>query len=186
MVGRDYPLVPVGDSRWSRARLALLGVWSGALLAFGGLFVPAAFAHLPTQLAASVLGDGFSALDRGGALLGATCVALGWADARRRHRPTNADRLRALLPLAGVFAHLTSALAITPLIHALRVAAGGAIGQLAAGDPELVQFARLHSASRALFALATASALLACVWDWFALHERTRVRASRDAESSDF
>jgi len=182
MRGTGYSLDRIGDSRASRARLALLGVWSGAMLAFGGLFVPAAFEHLPTQLAASVLGDGFAALDRCGAVIGVICIALGWSDARA----TKADRLRALLPLAGVFAHLTSALAVTPQIHALRVAAGGAIGQLAAGDPELAEFARLHSASRALFGLAAASALLACVWDLFALQERARARASRDTESTDF
>jgi hypothetical protein len=156
------------------------------MLVFGGFFVPAAFANLPPQLAASVLRDGFNALDRGGIVLGVICAALGWADVRRAVAPTSAERLRASLPLAGVFAQLTSLLAITPQIHALRVAAGGAIGQLPAGDPELAQFAWLHSASRALFALAAASALLACVWDLFALHARAEARASRDTESSDF
>ena len=180
MVGTGYSLDRVGDSRAARVRLALLGVWIGAMLAFGGLFVPAAFSHLPTQLAASVLGEGFGALDRGGIALGLICVALGWFDARRGGPSRNADRLRALLPLAGAFAHATSALAITPQIHALRVAAGGAIGQ--SGADELAQFAWLHSTSRALFALATASALLACVWDLFAL----QARASRDTEGSDF
>jgi hypothetical protein len=184
MGGRGYSLDRVRDSRWSRARLALLGIWVGALAAFGGLFVPAAFAHLPTQLAATVLGEGFNALDRGGAALGASCAVLGLIDVRRS--AARADRLRALLPLAGVFAHLTSALAIAPRIHALRVAAGGAIGQLAAGDPELAEFARLHSLSRALFALAAASALLACVWDLFAQREDSALRASRDTKSSDF
>lgn len=157
----------------------LLGVWVGAMLAFGALFVPAAFSHLPTQDAATVLGEGFGALDRIGMLLGSICVALGWFELRGG-AATSAERLRALLPLAGVFAHATSALAITPKIHALRVAAGGAIGR--SGADELAEFAWLHSASRALFALATASALLACVWDLFAL----RARASRDTKRSDF
>jgi hypothetical protein len=173
----DYPLERVADSRASRARLALLGVWSGAMLAFGGLFVPAAFEHLPAQLAASLLGDGFVALDRAGAVIGVICVALGWTDAGA----TRADRLRALLPLAGVFAHLTSALAITPQIHALRAAAGGAIA-----EADLARFGWLHSASRALFGLATASALLVCAWDWFALQSRAEARASRDTKGGDF
>jgi hypothetical protein len=156
------------------------------MLAFGGLFVPAAFAHLPTQLAAAVLGDGFAALDRSGASLAAACVVLGLVDARRRGTGSTAQRLRVLLPLAGVFAHLASAIAITPRIHALRLAAGGAIGQLPAGDPQLAEFARLHSASRALFALAAASAALACVWDLFALDSGASARASRDTKGSDF
>ena len=186
MVGTGYSLAETGDSRASRLRLLLLGVWLGALAAFGGLFVPAAFAHLPTQLAASVLGDGFAALDRGGASLGALCVALGWLALRRVTAPSAADRLRALLPLVGVLAHLASAAAITPRIHALREAAGGAIGQLPPGDPELADFARLHAASRGLFALAAASAACACIWDLFALAARAEARASRDTESGDF
>ncbi len=141
------------------------------MAAFGGLFVPAAFASLPTQLAATVLGSGFRALDTGGAALGVMCVLLGWR---------GAPRARALAPLVGVIAHATSAFLVTPKLHALRVAAGGTIGQ--SGADELAQFASLHSASRALFALALASALLACAWDLFAL----RARASRDTEDSDF
>jgi hypothetical protein len=153
----------------------LLGIWIGALAAFGGLFVPAAFANLPTQLAAAVLGDGFRALDVAGGALGVSCVLLGWVSPRG-----GADRARALLPLIGVLAHAASSLAVTPKLHALRVAAGGTIGR--SGADELAQFASLHSASRALFALAAASALIACVWDLFAL----RARASRDTERSDF
>jgi hypothetical protein len=158
-------------------RIALLGLWLGALVAFGGLFVPAAFENLPTGLAASVLGAGFAALDRGGVALGLTCVVLGLADRR-------ALRLRALLPLAGVIAHLASAWAVTPKIHALRMAAGGTIGQ--ADGPELAAFAQLHAASRALFGLAAASALLACVWDVFSLRENGSPGASPDGESNVF
>ena len=168
----------------ARARIALLGFWLGALLAFGGLFVPAAFANLPTSLAASVLGAGFAALDRGGVALGLTCVALGLADLHRGGVRTGAARLRALLPLAGVLAHLASALAVTPKIHALRMAAGGTIGQ--ADGSELAAFAQLHAASRALFGLAAASALLACVWDVFSLRQGRSPGVSPDGESSVF
>ncbi|MFI5317528.1 MAG: DUF4149 domain-containing protein [Myxococcota bacterium] len=185
MVETRYSLAPARDSRLARARLALLGIWLGALLAFGGLFVPAAFAHLPTALAATLLGDGFGALDRGGGSLAAACCLLGAIDARRRGA-SGAEWLRALLPLAGALAHLASALLVTPKIHALRVAAGGGIGQLAPGDPQLAEFAWLHSASRALFGAATATAALACVWDLFPARASVSARASRDTESSDF
>ena len=177
MGGPGYPLHHARDSRIARTRIALLGFWVGSLLAFGGLFVPAAFANLPTPLAATVLGAGFAALDRGGIALGLLCVVLGLSDRR-------ASRLRALLPLAGVVAHLASAFVVTPKIHALRMAAGGAIGQ--ADGPELAAFAQLHSASRALFGLAAASALLACVWDVFSLREGRSPGASPDGESNVF
>ncbi len=168
----------------ARARIALLGLWAGALLAFGALFVPAAFSHLPTQLAATVLGDGFAALDRWGIALGLVCVALGSADRRLRAGSGAADLLRVWLPLAGVFAHATSAIWVGPELHALRVTAGGAIGQLPAGGPELAQFGWLHSVSRTLFAMAAASAGLASIWDLWQLDPKLALGASPDAGTS--
>jgi len=70
---------------------------------------------------------------------------------------------RVLLRLAGFLAHLASAIAVTPKIHALRVAAGGAIGRRPAGDPAF-----------------------ACLWDLFALDSSAAARASRDTERGDF
>jgi Domain of unknown function (DUF4149) len=166
----------------ARARIALLGSWVGAMAAFGGLFVPAAFAHLPTQLAAGVLGDGFAAIDQLGAAIGLTCVALGFA---ARPKASSA-RLRALLPLAGVLAHGISFLVVNPKLHALRLAAGGAIGQLPADGPELAAFSQLHAASRGLFGLAAASALAACLWDVFSLREGGSPGASPDGERTVF
>jgi len=185
MVQRGYSLDRARDSA-AHTRIALLGVWVGALAAFGALFVPAAFSHLPTALAASVLGDGFNALDRGGMLVGGACALLGWLDARRRGDAALATRVRALLPLVGVAAHAASGFVVTPSIHALRMAAGGEIGQLPPGAPDLARFAELHALSRALFGSAAASALCACAWDLLALHPRARARVSRDIEPRNF
>jgi uncharacterized protein DUF4149 len=184
--GTGYSLGSARDSGVTHTRLALLGVWIGALAAFGVVFVPAAFEHLPTALAASVLGDGFAALDRAGALLGSSCAALGWLAARRNGDTALVTRLRALLPLVGVAAHLASGFAVTPRIHALRLAAGGGIGQLPPGDPGLRQFASLHAASQALFGLAGGSALSSCLWDLVGAHPRARARVSRDIPGSNF
>jgi hypothetical protein len=130
MGSAEYRLATARDSSLGRARLVLLGLWGGALLAFGGLFVPAAFSNLPTQLAAAVLGQGFGALDRAGIVLGSTCTALALLEQRRLAERGVAARLRALLPLAGVLAHATSAIFVTPELSDLRRAAGGTIGQL--------------------------------------------------------
>ncbi len=154
------------------------------MLAFGVLFVPAAFANLPTHLAAAVLGGGFTELDRLGMLLGSVCVALGFAELRVAERREAADVLRALLPLAGVLAHAISALWVSPELHALRVSAGGAIGQLPSGDPGIPQFGQLHALSRGLFALATGSAALACIWDVFRFAPKRVSRASPDVGTS--
>jgi hypothetical protein len=181
MSGGEYRLARASDSAFGRTRLLLLGVWSGAMLAFGALFVPSAFAHLPTSLAATVLGEGFGAIDRGGIVLGAICVALGLAEQSRLQERGAPARLRALLPLAGVLAHVTSLVYVTPELHALRQSAGGAIGQLAPGDPGIEHFRALHSASRALFGTAAASALLAALWDLWERAAQVPPRASPDA-----
>jgi len=154
------------------------------MLAFATLFVPAAFSNLPTQLAASVLGEGFIGLDHWGIAIGSLCTVLGLAEWRSSGGGGAAGLLRALLPLAGVLAHLTSALFISPEIRELRLAAGGAIGQLGAGDPELAEFAALHSASRSLFGLAAGSAALACIWDLWRLDPKALPGASPDAKTS--
>jgi hypothetical protein len=135
------------------------------MLAFGGLFVPSAFEHLPTQLAAGVLRDGFEALDGAGMALAAACTALG-VSAARGERSFSA-RARALLPLVGIAAHALSLLWVSPRLHALRVAAGGAIGQ--AGSGGLAEFSELHALSRALFGGVVIFAAAALVWDLTAL-----------------
>jgi hypothetical protein len=175
MVGTGYSL----------ARVTLLGAWLGAMAVFGAVFVPSAFEHLPTQLAAAVLGDGFAALDRGGVVVAALCVALGLA-ALRPGRRGSRELWRVHLPLLGAGAHLVNAVLVTPRLHALRVAAGGTISHLGAGDPELASFARLHAVSQALFLTAAASAAAACVWDVAALSGGRSAGASRDGERRDF
>lgn len=154
------------------------------MLAFGALFVPAAFANLPTQLAAAVLGGGFEALDGLGVLLGSSCVALGIIDLRASGRRGLAEWLRVLLPVAGVFAHATSALWVSPALHALRVSAGGTIGQLPSGDPGLRAFGELHTLSRGLFGLATGSGALALLWDVWRVVPKPFAGRSPDAGTS--
>jgi hypothetical protein len=175
MVGTGYSLV----------RVALLGAWLGAMAVFGAAFVPSAFEHLPTQLAAGVVADGFVALDRCGVVVAGLCVALGLGGLRGR-RSNAAELWRAHLPALGAAAHLANTILVTPRLHALRVAAGGTINHLGAGDPELAAFAQLHATSRALFLTAAASAAAACIWDVAALSRGRPAGASRDGERRDF
>ncbi len=184
MATQQYPFSSRPHSALARSRAALLCSWGGALIAFGVLFVPAAFSQLPTQLAAGVLGQGFAALDQFGIALGVLCVALGAIDRRMRGERGAADLLRVALPLAAVFAHATSAVWVAPELRALRSAAGGAIGQLPAGAGELADFAWLHSLSRGLFAIAAGSAALAGVWDLWQLDARPALGPSPDAGTS--
>ena len=146
----------------SAVRIALLGAWSGAMLAFAALAVPGAFGHLPTSLAAEVLGGGFVGLDRFGLLAGLACCALGLAD---RSAGGRANRLRALAPLLAVAGHALSLFWVTPGIAEIRELAGGSIGQLPAGDDAISRFASFHEASRGLYTGNALIALCVCLWD---------------------
>ena len=145
-------------------RIAVLGAWAGALLAFAALAVPGAFGNLPTFLAAEVLGGGFVGLDRFGIVAGLTCCGLGLLG-----RPGGrAERLRALAPLLAVAGHALSLGWVTPELAELRQAAGGSIGQLPAGDEGISRFQFLHEASRGLYSANSLIAAGVCLWDVFA------------------
>jgi hypothetical protein len=144
-------------------RIALLGAWCGSMLAFGAFAVPAAFAHLPTFLAAEVLGQGFAGLDRAGIAAGAVTALLGALAPRWQSDPARGVRI--CLPLAGTAAHAASHLWVSPALSALRKLAGGSVGALVPGSPEFARFQQLHGLSQALFGAATLAALVACAWD---------------------
>jgi hypothetical protein len=152
---------------WAELRIALLGAWAGSMLSFAALVVPAAFAHLPTFLAASVLAPGFRGLDRGGMAVGLACALIGAFEIPRSRAIW--DGLRAALPLVGGICHALSYFWVGPGIAELRELAGGSVGQLAASAPEVERFRELHALSRALFAASALIALGACAWDVGAL-----------------
>jgi hypothetical protein len=148
----------------SRLRIALLGAWSGSLIAYALFAIAPAFeVGLPSPIAADLLRRGFDGLDRLGMSAALACALLGSAGARRRGG--RLDWLRALLPLAIGVGHAASYFWITPELAALRHAAGGSIGQLPAGDPGLSNFAMLHDLSRRLYIAAALMSLGCCVWD---------------------
>jgi hypothetical protein len=148
----------------SRLRIALLGAWSGSLIAYALFAIAPAFeVGVPSPIAADLLRRGFDGLDRLGMSAALACALLGSAGARRSGRPL--DWLRALLPLAIGVAHAASYFWITPELAALRHAAGGSIGQLPAGEPGLARFETLHELARTLYKGAALASLACCVWD---------------------
>jgi hypothetical protein len=145
-------------------RLFILGAWGGVLLAFV-LTVWSAFGALPgAALAAELVGETLPRIDLVGVILAIVATLLGL----RRHPTAPRARgfwLRALLPLAGAGSHTASLLWVSPAIHALREAAGGSILGLAAGNPLLEEFARLHFLSTSLYVASVAVVVLTALWD---------------------
>jgi len=164
----------------ARFRIALLAAWSGSLIAYALLAIAPAFeVGLPSHLAADLLRRGFDGLDRAGMLAGILCALLSLPDARQGRR--SGDWLRTMIPLLASVGHALSFFWITPELSALRHAAGGSVGQLAAGDPGLARFASLHQLSRTLYVSAAFMSLGCCLWDIFAAHP---IKRSPDAAPS--
>jgi hypothetical protein len=116
----------------SALRLGTLSAWTALLASWGLIFVPALFGHLPsTAVVAELVGATLLRIDQVGVALGTVALACG---ARIPHASRRA-RLFAWLPLLGVACHLASWLWIAPEARAIREAAGGSVGLLAAGDP---------------------------------------------------
>lgn len=139
-------------------RIALLGLWSGGMLAFGLLFLPAAFLNLPTPMAAAVLGAALHWLDLAGLTLAGLALAAGLLGGRPRGVFAWA---LVLIPALGLACHALSYGVVSPQLHALRLAGGGSIGGLKLDDPEMERFVQLHQLARSLFWLSLLCALAA-------------------------
>ncbi|HET9799520.1 MAG TPA: DUF4149 domain-containing protein [Gemmatimonadaceae bacterium] len=137
--------------------IVLLSAWLGAVLVFGVVVAPAAFAVLPSRtLAGALVGRVLPALFWSGALLGVLIAAM----LRRNDRSRSA---RLASGIVMTLACLGAQLVVAPQIEHARVAAAGPIDALAPSDPRRVTFGRLHGESVGLLAvagLAAASALL--------------------------
>lgn len=137
-------------------RLAALGVWTGLLAAWGLIFVPALFGHLPSTGAVAVLvGVTLAQIDAAGLVLALAASLLAVAS---RPRAT-AARLLAWAPLVGVACHAASLFLLSPEIRAIREAAGGTVGMLPPDDPRIARFRTLHTLSFAAFAAAGVAAI---------------------------
>jgi hypothetical protein len=147
----------------SGVRTAVLGIWTGLLAAWGLVFVPALFGHLPsTGTVAVLVGVTLARIDAAGIALGAVAAALGVAS---RRRATSA-RVVAWAPLLGVACHAASLLWLAPEIRAIREAAGGTVGLLPPEDPRIAAFRALHTLSFGAFGMAGAAAITALAGDF--------------------
>ena len=149
----------------SRARVSdlvialLLAAWLGAVVFFGAVVAPAAFAALPSRtLAGAVVGRVLPTLFIAGLVAGGLVMLSGT-------RLRGAPRLTRLVAGSLVVASCAVAhFVIGSRIETVRASAGGALESLPEGDPARVTFGRLHGLSVAGLGIAALGAATALVF----------------------
>jgi len=129
--------------RSQKIRLAILGLWLGAMAFFSFVVAPSAFAVLrQQQLAGALVSRTLGALEIIGIILGALLIVI-----LIFSRGRDMAFLYELIALALMtVSMLVSHFVVSSRMHELRVSLGE-IAQLAANDPARVEFDRLHQYS---------------------------------------
>jgi hypothetical protein len=129
--------------RSQKIRLAILGLWLGAMAFFSFVVAPSAFAVLrQQQLAGALVSRTLGALEIIGIIIGALLIVI-LVLSKERDRAF----LYELIALAMMtVSMLVSRFAVSSRMHELRVSLGE-IAQLAANDPARIEFDRLHQYS---------------------------------------
>jgi Domain of unknown function (DUF4149) len=129
--------------RSQKIRLAVLGLWLGAMAFFSFVVAPSAFAVLKQQqLAGALVSRTLGALEIIGIIAGAILIALLFFS-RERDRAFLYELIAlALMTVSMLVSHFV----VSRRMHDLRMSLGE-IAQLAANDPARVEFDRLHQYS---------------------------------------
>jgi len=129
--------------RSQKIRLAILGLWLGAMAFFSFVVAPSAFAALPQQqLAGALVSRTLAALEIIGIIIGALLIAI-LIFSRERDRAFLYELIALALMTVSM---LVSHFAVSRRLHELRVSLGE-IARLAANDPARVEFDKLHQYS---------------------------------------
>jgi hypothetical protein len=129
--------------RSRNTRLALLGLWLGAMAFFSFVVAPGAFATLPTQqLAGSLVSATLGKLEIIGIIIGLLLMAI-LILSRERDKAFLYELIALGLMTTSM---LVSHFFISNRLHQMRVSLGE-VAQLAATDPARLEFDRLHQYS---------------------------------------
>jgi len=129
--------------RSQKIRLAILGLWLGAMAFFSFVVAPSAFAVLrQQQLAGALVSRTLGALEIIGIILGALLIVI-LVLSRERDRAFLYELIALALMTAST---LVSHFVVSRRMHELRVSLGE-IAQLMSNDPARVEFDRLHQYS---------------------------------------
>jgi hypothetical protein len=126
-----------------KIRLAILGLWLGAMAFFSFVVAPSAFAVLgQRQLAGALVSRTLGVLEIIGIITGALLIAI-LVFSRERDRAFLYELTAlALMTVSMLVSHFV----VSRRMHDLRMSLGE-IAQLAANDPARVEFDRLHQYS---------------------------------------
>jgi len=127
-----------------KIRIALLGLWLGAMAFFSFVVAPAAFATLPQQqLAGALVSRTLGILEIIGMIIGALLIVILISSGERGGKP----RLYELIALALMtVSMLVSHFVVSKRMREMRVSFGE-IALLAANDPTRIAFDSLHQYS---------------------------------------
>ncbi|HZS08847.1 MAG TPA: DUF4149 domain-containing protein [Blastocatellia bacterium] len=129
----------------TRIRIALLGLWAGAMAFFSFFVAPAAFAVLPsTHLAGQVVSRTLGGLEIFGMIVGVTLLVLLLIERSPRRRTFAFEFIVIVLMIAAT---ALSRFVVSARLHEIRLNFGEALGQLPVTDPARVSFDLLHRIS---------------------------------------
>ena len=126
-----------------KTRLAILGLWLGAMAFFSFVVAPSAFAVLQQQqLAGALVSRTLGALEIIGIITGAILIALLFFSKERDRAFLYELIALALMTVSMLVSHFV----VSRRMHELRMSLGE-IAQLAANAPARIEFDRLHQYS---------------------------------------
>ena len=143
-----------------KIRLAVLGLWLGAMAFFSFVVAPAAFVALPQQqLAGALVSKTLGVLEIIGMIIGALLIAILIFSRERGKAPLYELIALTLMTVSMLVSHFV----VSRRMHDLRVSLGE-IALLAANDPARLEFDRLHQYSVWLMGFAILGAIALIVY----------------------
>jgi hypothetical protein len=140
-----------------KTRLALLGLWVGAMSFFSFFVAPSAFAVLPSRQAGEVVSRTLAGLEVLGLALGALILLLLLVAPSSNRKAAIFEGALLLLMIAAM---AVSRFIVSARLHDLRVQLGEALVGLPATDPSRASFDLLHQISVGLMSFNLLAALV--------------------------
>jgi Domain of unknown function (DUF4149) len=146
------------SSQLQKIRIALLGLWIGAMAFFSFFVAPAAFAVLPsTQLAGQVVSRTLGGLEIFGMIVGVLLLALVLVSRSQQNRIFPFEMIVIILMTA---ASAISRFVVSARLHQIRVEFGERLNSLPATDATKATFNLLHQVSVGLTGFMLLAALV--------------------------
>ena len=142
----------------TRIRIALLGLWTGAMAFFSFFVAPAAFAALPsTYLAGQVVSRALGGLEIFGMIVGVLLLALLLIERSPRRRAFGFELTLIVLMIAAT---AVSRFVVSARLHQIRLDFGESLARLPVADSIRVSFDLLHRISVGLTSFNLLAALV--------------------------